>query len=207
MGDKARMRCERFTPTLPIISPMVYTGKWKLTKAIENGMEVTFPDDANITITFRETEDPSAYSFNTKVVNRFRTTVYIKEQSGVKFDSIDVGIVRSSKKMPSEELKEIELFFGKVLEDMKRMKSYVNGNKKLMMRNRSSELHADWIESGDDKGDANDANDSGDVATGDNATTIDDEADAVDNVAKVVNDDDYYNYVGDDTVRRLNEWS
>jgi heat shock protein HslJ len=142
MGDDAEMKCEEFIPP-----PDMYLGKWKLTKAMNGTEEVTFPDDETIVMGFQLTKEEGTYTFYAVVANKLWTTVDIVGQANDGYDEIEVGMVASTYMAVPEELQNIEYFLGTALETMDKMKSFVEDDKKLVMKNdNGAKLYADWME-------------------------------------------------------------
>merc|ERR1712008_303319 len=140
-SDNTIIRCERFVP-----DPMVYEGKWKLTKASVDGVEVTFPEDTDIVIGFATTKESPTYRWYAKVLNNFQAEVDVVRDFDDGLDAIKVGKVRSTEMGPPAELQDIELFFRVTFEGMDRMKINTDGKRTLIMTGGGAELYAESVQ-------------------------------------------------------------
>ena len=125
-----------------------YEGKWKLTKAYENGMTVATPKTDDVIFDFqRLKEGASDYSLSIDADNMFATSFNITGQTKKKcFDQINMGQVISTRKAPAEDFVQIEAFFSNNLEKMTKIRPFEeDGDLILIMKAKNAKIVCKYV--------------------------------------------------------------
>eukprot|EP00568_Trieres_chinensis_P011360 CAMPEP_0183301720 /NCGR_PEP_ID=MMETSP0160_2-20130417/7746_1 /TAXON_ID=2839 ORGANISM="Odontella Sinensis, Strain Grunow 1884" /NCGR_SAMPLE_ID=MMETSP0160_2 /ASSEMBLY_ACC=CAM_ASM_000250 /LENGTH=305 /DNA_ID=CAMNT_0025464391 /DNA_START=67 /DNA_END=984 /DNA_ORIENTATION=- len=116
-----------------------YCGDWTLKKAFEGPelVEKPIPEDANIILRL-SLEDGDRYALSLKVGNKMHTTLKLSGKLDA-FDTIEVGMLSSTRMLPPPELFDMESFLSTNLPNLHKM--IVGEDGILIMTGEAQELH------------------------------------------------------------------
>eukprot|EP00586_Coscinodiscus_wailesii_P006751 CAMPEP_0172482174 /NCGR_PEP_ID=MMETSP1066-20121228/8421_1 /TAXON_ID=671091 /ORGANISM="Coscinodiscus wailesii, Strain CCMP2513" /LENGTH=303 /DNA_ID=CAMNT_0013245083 /DNA_START=84 /DNA_END=995 /DNA_ORIENTATION=+ len=142
--------CQDGNASYPCSNVTSYEGKWKLTKAYENGTMVSTPRIDDVIFDFQEfKKGASNYSLSIEADNTFATSFNITGQTKRKcYDQIDMGPVMSTRKAPAENFVQIETFLSNNLEKMTKIKQFEEeGGLTLIMKAKHAKIVCKYVPS------------------------------------------------------------
>lgn len=144
-----------FKPTKPTcLDEDLYQGKWKITKATENGTDVYVPkhkkkEGGIVTMEFTKLNNKyyrssADYELSIKAGNTYGTSLNITNQTENCFHTIEIDNVFGTKMWPPEQYRPIEAFIADHLEKMEMMKMRKRGLN-LVMKGANVTLRAQYV--------------------------------------------------------------